>query len=331
MSGWWSRLFARRDSNPAGARIDQGPLEARLALYLTAEELPQVMVLTADDPLSLMDLLCKKTLQASHERGGVIPLLALREIVENLLHASFRDVVVSVLVDGSVVVSDHGPGIPDKEQALRPGFTTASASFRRYIRGVGSGLCVAQESLRAIGGQLAIEDNLSGGTVVTLMVPRRHHTPAPAAPAIPAPGCTADQEVAAASFAPVEQPPEPLATPDVAPPTAEGNPSQRSEYKSARGKKGTRPTVRAHGRTGPGQGASSASSLTTRQARLFQLFAKLSEVGPSVAASEAGLSLASAYRELVALEQLGLLEPAPGGKRRLTAQGMALLEATAKR
>lgn len=331
MSSWWSRLFVRRTYTPNEAKVAQGPLEARLALYRTAQVLPQVLVLTADDPLSLMDLLCKKALLASQERGGVIPLLALREIIENLLHAGFQDVVVTVLPDGSVVISDHGPGIADKEQAVRPGFTTASSAFRRYIRGVGSGLCIAQESLKAIGGQLKLEDNLSGGTVVTLAIPQRHHTPAASSPTPEPDPVAAVAEVAATSQSAAEDQLDSPSPAEAVPPQPEGNPSQKSEYKPARGKGGSRPGARARDASGTGPGASSSPSLTARQEKLFQLFAELSEVGPSVAAAEAGLSLASAYRELVALERLGLLEPAPGGKRRLTGLGQDYLEAQSKR
>jgi hypothetical protein len=285
--------------------------EARLAVYRGGHDLPQVSVLAAEDCLSLIDTLCKKTLHASQERGGVIPLLALREIVENLLHASFRDVVVSVLPDGSVLVSDHGPGIPDKARALRPGFTTASTLVRRYIRGVGSGLTVAEEALTAIGGALRLEDNLAGGTVVSLLVPAHREDPAlAAAPA------TAAQEVAAVA----EEPAPPASRP-------EGTPSHRGEYTKSH----QRPKSKAGAPAPRAASAGSDPPLTQRQERLFHLFSGLSEVGPSTAATGASLSLASAYRELVALERLGLLEPLPGGKRRLSSRGEDLLATLTKR
>jgi predicted Rossmann fold nucleotide-binding protein DprA/Smf involved in DNA uptake len=53
---------------------------------------------------------------------------------------------------------------------LRPGFTSAGADAKRFIRGVGSGFSVIKETLAAVGGMLEIEDNLGRGTVVTARV-----------------------------------------------------------------------------------------------------------------------------------------------------------------
>ncbi|MDI6871666.1 MAG: ATP-binding protein [Bacillota bacterium] len=295
-----------------------------MALYETHNDVPQVVALAADDCLSLIDDVCKKTLHASQERGGVIPLLALREIIENLLHASFRDVVVSVLPDGSVIVSDHGPGIPDKESALRPGFTTASRVLRRYIRGVGSGLTVAQESLRAIGGSLRLEDNLGGGTVVSLLVPQRHvicdETRVPAAPAlVPVSAERPDNNPAGEKTA--------AGGADAHSAAPEGTPSLKGEYTKGQQRLKSRVKSRPAGPSAGGAG----QALTPRQERLLRLFTELPEVGPSAAASAAGLSLASAYRELVALERSGLLEALPGGKRRLSSRGEDLLATLTKR
>jgi hypothetical protein len=274
-----------------------------LALYGAADGVPQVVALAAEDCLSLIDRLCRRVYQASQDRGGVLPLLALREIIENLLHASFRDVVVSVLPDGSVVVSDRGPGIPDKTSALRPGFTTASPDLRRYIRGVGSGLAVARESLEVIGGSLRLEDNLGGGTVVSLLVPRLASTAAPS----PSPG-----------------PPASLS------PTPEGTPSRQGEYSRRQRRPapglGTRP-----GRAVSGAVRDSEPSLTLRQEQLLRFVAARAEAGPSAVAVETGLSVASAYRELVALERAGLLQTSPGGKRRLSPRGEQLLAALTDR
>jgi hypothetical protein len=54
---------------------------------------------------------------------------------------------------------------------MQPGFTTAGAELKRYIKGVGSGLPIARESLAYLEGILEIEDNLGRGTVVTLRLP----------------------------------------------------------------------------------------------------------------------------------------------------------------
>ena len=98
--------------------------------------------------------------------------MVIRELVSNLVHASFSGVIVTVLDGGNTVrVSDSGPGIPDKQAALRPGFTSADAAAKRVIRGVGSGFSIVTETLNGMGGTLDIDDNLGTGTVVTATVP----------------------------------------------------------------------------------------------------------------------------------------------------------------
>lgn len=108
-----------------------------------------------------------------------LPVLAVREIVENLVHAKFAGATVSVLDDGRELrVADCGPGIADLDLALSPGFSTADTDARRVIRGVGSGLPLAAALLEDSGGLLDIRANLRGGLVVTLRAPV-----APVAPA----------------------------------------------------------------------------------------------------------------------------------------------------
>jgi len=120
----------------------------------------------------LIDHLTEQAYSLAHEQGGSIPLPVFRELVENLVHASFAGVVVTILDRGNTVrISDHGPGIPDKKAALRPGFTSADSLVKEYIRGVGSGFSVVQRTLAALGGTLDIEDNLGRGTVVTARIP----------------------------------------------------------------------------------------------------------------------------------------------------------------
>ena len=97
---------------------------------------------------------------------------SIREIIENLVHAHFRDALVSVLSNGHIVrVSDSGPGIPDSELAMQPGFTTAGPQQRTIIRGVGCGLPLAASVMDAEGGTIEFGRNLAGGTVVTLTTP----------------------------------------------------------------------------------------------------------------------------------------------------------------
>ena len=131
----------------------------------------------------LVELLTTRSYSLAREQGGIIPIGVFRELIENLVHAFFAGVVITILDGGNTVrISDQGPGIPDKEAALRPGFTSAGAEAKEFIRGVGSGFSVVKETLAGLGGALEIEDNLGRGTVVTARV-----APAPETSLAPAP------------------------------------------------------------------------------------------------------------------------------------------------
>jgi hypothetical protein len=161
-----------------------------IAVYDSPGAAPLVTRIEAGSVEDLVDSLTRTTHELAAAQGGRMPQSALRQVIENLVHAGFADAVVSILDRGNTVrVADRGPGIADKERALLPGFTTADVESRRHIKGVGSGLAVAGESLAAAEGTLTIEDNLDGGTVVTLRLPIED--PGPAVPTPPErPGAT---------------------------------------------------------------------------------------------------------------------------------------------
>lgn len=147
--------------------VREGAVAVRLAVYGTPGEPPRVEHLGHDDPVALIEAVC----DAVDERSP-LPAPAVREIVENLVHAGFRDAVVSVLDAGHTVrVGDHGPGIDDPPRARLPGFTCAGAEARAVVRGVGGGLPLADALMASIGGTMEIADNIGGGTVVTLAAP----------------------------------------------------------------------------------------------------------------------------------------------------------------
>lgn len=144
----------------------------RLAYYPANSTVPKIEDVFSPSLTELMDLVASRAFRYLQEEASLIPFTALKEVVENLVHASFRDAVISIMDFGQVVrVADRGPGITDKERALLPGFTTASAEMRKYIRGVGCGLPLAQELVSTLGGKLLLENNLERGTVVTIYVP----------------------------------------------------------------------------------------------------------------------------------------------------------------
>ena len=73
-------------------------------------------------------------------------VIALYEAEMNIvIHAFSGDVCLSVEGDGiEVVASDRGPGIADLEEALKPGFSTASEKARSLGFGAGMGLANMQ-------------------------------------------------------------------------------------------------------------------------------------------------------------------------------------------
>jgi anti-sigma regulatory factor (Ser/Thr protein kinase) len=169
----------------AAASVRAAPepaVRARLALYGVAAEPPQVEEVAGAGAVALIEALCESVADRSP-----IPAPAVREIVENLVHAGFRDALVTVLAGGRVLrVSDHGPGIADPARALAPGFSAAGPAERAVVRGVGCGLPLAHELMTAAGGSLEIAENLGGGAVVTLALPGAAGPPA----AAPEPACS---------------------------------------------------------------------------------------------------------------------------------------------
>ncbi len=65
-----------------------------------------------------------------------------------------------------VVISDRGPGIPNMDQAMQPGFSTASETVRELGFGAGMGL----PNMKRYTDEMYVETQLGVGTVVTLIV-----------------------------------------------------------------------------------------------------------------------------------------------------------------
>jgi hypothetical protein len=213
-----------------------------VAVYAGAGDPPVVEELRDHDPAALIEALC----DAVADRSS-LPEPAVREVVENLVHAGFRDAVVSVLDGGATVrVADHGPGIADPALALQPGFSGAGPAERAVVRGVGGGLPLAAELMAAAGGRLEIGANLGGGAAVTLAVP------------------AAD------------------------PPPAEAVCSETARV-------------------------------------ILALLLEIGSGGPERLAAELGRSRAECGRELALLQHRGLVSREPGGDRRLTDAGAALV------
>ncbi len=144
---------------------------ARIAVYDDASAAPRVVVIEPKDVRSYLEEITGTVNKLSHEQGGQIPFMVIREIVENFIHAYFQSPTITILDGGNTIrFSDQGPGIQEKELALEYGTSSATEEMRQYIRGVGSGLPYAQQYMEDKGGSLVIEDNIAGGTVVTISI-----------------------------------------------------------------------------------------------------------------------------------------------------------------
>lgn len=142
---------------------------ARIAVYDDKAAAPRVVLVEPKDVRSYLDEIAATVNQLAHEQGGKIPFMVMREIVENFIHARFVAPTISIMDNGNTIrFSDQGPGIKEKNRALEFGTSSATEEMKSFIRGVGFGLPYAQQYMVEKGGSLTLEDNISGGTIVTL-------------------------------------------------------------------------------------------------------------------------------------------------------------------
>ena len=149
---------------------DQADVGVRVAVY-TGGGTPEITEVSASDPGSATRKFTRFVSEKVREARGRVPEESIREVVENLIHADYRGVVISVLDNGNVVrVSDKGPGVENKSRAMEFGFSGAAPGALGEIRGVGAGLGIARAAAEKVNGTLTIEDNIGGGTVATISV-----------------------------------------------------------------------------------------------------------------------------------------------------------------
>lgn len=165
---------------PEGAPFDYAFVDTvgRIALYDDLRSAPRVVEIKPAETAAYIESLASTVYEQSHGAGGTIPYTVIREVSENFIHARFKEVVVSILDKGDTIrFADHGPGIPSKEKAQMPGFSSAVEPMKNYIRGVGSGLPIVREYLESSHGTITIEDNLGTGAVVTVSLVRDEDDP----------------------------------------------------------------------------------------------------------------------------------------------------------
>ena len=97
---------------------------------------------------------------------------ALRNLLDNAIHAARSRVVIAAEADGDELrmrVGDDGPGVPEgqREQVFDPFFTTKPVG-----QGTGLGLSVAVAVAEEHGGRMAVGDDPLGGARFELVLPR---------------------------------------------------------------------------------------------------------------------------------------------------------------
>lgn len=144
---------------------------ARIATYDDFRSAPRVTEIQPTTTAEFIENLASTIYTQAQQAGGSVPYTAIREVSENFIHAQFKEIVVSIFDKGNTIrFTDQGPGIAQKEKAQMPGFSSATADMKKYIRGVGSGLPLVREYLSFSHGRITIEDNIKTGAVVTISV-----------------------------------------------------------------------------------------------------------------------------------------------------------------
>lgn len=306
---------------------------ARIALYDDISAAPRVVVIEPDEPRAFLESITEAVARLSKEQGGTIPFMVIREIVENFIHAYFIAPTITILDNGNTIrFSDQGPGIQEKHAALQFGTTSASEEMKQYIRGVGSGLPYVQHYMEDKGGSLTIEDNIAGGTVVTLSIVPSEKTAEGMSP-IPAgmpgqvgfradyqqtgagaygvgtyaqPGIAGMPAVPGMPGAPgggtYQQPwvPQVYQQQQGIPQPYQPSPMQQSAYQPYPPQFVQQPS--------PAVPATPPLVLSERQQQILSLFVMQSQVGPTDLVQHFGLSSATWSREITTLVKMGILQ-----------------------
>ncbi len=320
------------------------PLEvrypARVAVYDDPSAAPRVIVIEPKDIRDYLEEITATVSRLSKEQGGTLPFMVIREVVENFIHSYFRQPTISILNRGDTIrFSDQGPGIEEKERALEYGTTSATEEMRRYIRGVGSGLPYVQQYMQDKGGSLTIDDNMAGGTIVTISAVARGDGSDPASSVFSAHPQNPSQVEAFGHTIQTPLPPVlpqqlgypiyqayPILSQPLAP-QAYPQQAQQAPYWQPGAPTYPQPmagTTRQE--TTPQAPSQPAIALSERGRAILSYLAEHASVGPTELTRRFGHSQPTWTRELQALEEMGLIAKRKGEqKRSLTVSGQAIV------
>lgn len=160
------------------AAVQQAPVDdpytfvssiSTIAVYDNLRAAPRTVQIQPAPTQDYIAALASQTYLLAKELGGSIPFTVIQEVSENFIHAQFSEVVISILDKGNTIrFADQGPGIADVAKAQLPGYSSATSSMKRFIRGVGSGLPIVKEYFESEHGSVVIESNINAGAVVTI-------------------------------------------------------------------------------------------------------------------------------------------------------------------
>ncbi|MCI8269188.1 MAG: anti-sigma regulatory factor [Lachnospiraceae bacterium] len=87
--------------------------------------------------------------------------------INMVIHANGGEITVEITpVDIKMILADVGPGIPDVEQAMKAGYSTAPDEVRSLGFGAGMGL----PNMKKYTDDMTIETQLGVGTTITMIV-----------------------------------------------------------------------------------------------------------------------------------------------------------------
>ena len=100
-------------AHPSGPDLPLPPTPTRIAVYDDMLMPPRVVMVEPSDIRSYLSEITKTVYELAFQHCSEWSFQVIRELVENLIHASFMEPTISILDGGKTIIfSDHGPGIP---------------------------------------------------------------------------------------------------------------------------------------------------------------------------------------------------------------------------
>ncbi|MBM3556960.1 MAG: HAMP domain-containing protein [Alphaproteobacteria bacterium] len=175
--------FVEDEEAKAKMLADLGEMETMIAA--TLEFARDDVAREARREVDLVTLL-KDLIEGTAGGGYAGPDKLMIEAAPNALKRAFANLVDNALKYGAaarvrlgtdatgivIAIDDDGPGIPegDRERVFAP-FTRLEASRNRETGGVGLGLAVARNAVRAHGGDITLANRREGGLTATVTLP----------------------------------------------------------------------------------------------------------------------------------------------------------------